>query len=80
MHKDEGVIKHYLRNSYMAIGMLLGIYAAVTYYHESQKLALVYEDHIDWVVFNSVKRGVSPNTLARVMYYSDPYSVENRAN
>ena len=35
VHKDEGVFKHYLRNSYMAIGMLVGVFAVVNLYGES---------------------------------------------
>ena len=32
VHKDEGVLKYYLRNSYMAVGMLLGLYGSLFVY------------------------------------------------
>ena len=51
VHKDEGVLKYYLRHSYMAIGMLLGFWGAIKLYGESSKFAMIYEDFLDSIVF-----------------------------
>ena len=37
-----------------------------------------YEDYLDWLVFEQVKRGYKVERLARAMYKSDMYSIENR--
>lgn len=78
--KNEGVTKHFLRNFYIAIGMVVGVYAFVHVYTESNKFLMTYEDYLDWVVFQQVKKGRSVDQLARVFYYSDNYSFEGRTN
>jgi len=59
--KDEGIVKYYVRNSYMAFGMLFGIWGIVKLYSLTSKFAYVYEDYLDWVIFQQVKRGREPS-------------------
>lgn len=54
-------MKYYVRNSYMAFGMLFGIWGIVKLYSLTSKFAYVYEDYLDWVIFQQVKRGREPS-------------------
>jgi hypothetical protein len=49
--KDEGTFKHYLRNFYMPLIMVLGISLFMKFYQESYNMMKAYEDYLDWVVF-----------------------------
>ena len=60
----------------MVVSVLLG----VKLYQESFKFLMTYEDYLDWVVFQQIKRGYKVEQLARVYYHADKYSVESRSN
>ena len=55
----RSVTKHFLRNFYVAVGMVVGVYVFVHAYTESNKFLMTYEDYLDWVVFQQVKKGRS---------------------
>merc|ERR1712151_992183 len=78
--KNEGVTKHFLRNFYIAIGTIAAVQLAMYVYTESNNFLMLYEDYLDWVVFQQVKQGRSVDRLARVFYYCDSYSFEGRTN
>ena len=48
-----------MRNFYIAIGMVVGVYVGVHAYTESNKFLMTYEDYLDWVVFQQIKKGRS---------------------
>lgn len=60
-----------LRQFYIPIAVLLGVAALLKVYNESFRLMLTYEDYLDWLVFQQVKRGYPVEKLARVMYKTD---------
>ena len=39
-----------------------------------------YEDYLDWVVFDKIKRGYRLEKIARMLYKADMYSIESRTN
>ena len=64
----------------MALLICAGIWAYKTYQSESKKIGMHYEDYLDWIVFEHIKRGHKVSSLARVFYLSDTYSVEGKSN
>ena len=48
--------------------MVCGVLVGVKLYQESFKFLAVYEDYLDWIVFQQVKRGYNVEDLARVFY------------
>ena len=77
---DEGVVKHYVRHIYLIVGMVFGVFTAVSMYQYSFQILPLYEDYLDWVIFQHVKRGRSVQDLGRAFYENDRYSVESRSN
>ena len=78
--RDEGMVKHYLRHIYLMVGMVVGVTGFVKAYQMSYMMMPLYEDYIDYVLFEHVKRGRNVSDLAIVFYNSDRYSVEGRSN
>ena len=78
--KDEGIVKHYLRHIYLIAGLVFGVTLIIKGYQLSFQLIPVYEDYLDWVLFQHVKRGRSVEQLGRVFYKNDRYSVEYRSS
>jgi hypothetical protein len=62
------------------VGMVVGVTGFVKAYQMSYQIMPLYEDYVDWVIFEHVKRGRSVSDLAIVFYNSDRYSVEGRSN
>ena len=60
--------------------MVASVFAGVWLYQESFKFAMLYEDYLDWVVFEHIKRGHPVEHLARVFYCTDKYSAESRSS
>jgi hypothetical protein len=60
--------------------MIFGVMALVQVYQFSFQILPLYEDYLDWVLFEHVKRGRSVQDLSRVFYANDRYSVESRSN
>lgn len=78
--RDEGVFKHYMRHVYMIFGLLTGVSLIIKAYQMSFQLLPLYEDYLDWVLFQHVKRGRSIEHLGRIFYQTDRYSVEGRSS
>eukprot|EP00347_Sterkiella_histriomuscorum_P003335 403364684 len=78
IQKDEGVFKHYSRHVYLVLAMFLGVNFAVSLYQFSHKILGLYEDYLDWLIFQQVKRGRSLLVLSNAMYKNDTYSVESK--
>lgn len=78
--RDEGIIKHYLRHVYLIAGMIIGVSAFVKWYQLSFQILPLYEDYLDWVLFEHVKRGRSVTSLGVIFYICDSYSVEGRSS
>jgi hypothetical protein len=78
--RDEGIMKHYLRHMYLMVGMIVGVTTFVKLYQMSYQMLPLYEDYVDWVLFEHVKRGRNLSDLTEVFYKSDRYSVEGRSN
>ena len=78
--KDEGVIKHYLRHVYLVVGMVIGITSFVKLYTMSYSVLIYYEDYLDWILFQTAKRGKNIEDLSQIFYNTDKYSVEGRSN
>jgi len=78
--QNEGGTRHFLRNSYVAFGLLVGIGIWIKIYKESFKITVMYESYLDWVIFWHIKRGRSIEDLARMFYCTDVKSNENRTN
>ena len=76
--QNEGAVKHFMRHSYLAVGMILGVFASVQLYQQSYLFSQSYEDYLDYVIVEQVKRGRSMSGLARIFYCTDTYSVESR--
>ena len=55
----------------MAIALLLGLSFSVKLYGKKEEVALIYEDHLDMLLFQQVKRGRTPTQLARALYCTD---------
>ena len=69
--RNESGTKHFLRHSYLAFTFLLLVGFSMQLYSESHKFLMVYEDYLDWFIFQHVKRGRSLSNLARMFYFSD---------
>lgn len=78
--RDEGVMKHYLRHVYLVVGMVLSVTTFMKMYQMSFSVLELYEDYLDWVIFQHVKRGRSVDSLGKIFYNSDRYSAEYRTN
>jgi len=48
---NEGVVKHYLRNAFMVVGLLVGAGVAARLYQASYAIMPLYEDYLEWVIF-----------------------------
>lgn len=77
---DEGVVKHYARHFYLVVGLVFGIFGMLSLYQYSFTIMYSYEDYLDWLVFQHLKRGRSVHDLGRAFYYNDRYSMEHRSN
>ncbi len=73
-------MKHYLRHMYLMIGMVVGVTSFVKAYQLSFQMLPLYEDYVDWVLFEHVKRGRNLSDLANIFYKTDSYSIEGRSN
>jgi hypothetical protein len=78
--KDEGILKHYMRHIYLLFGLVFGVTTVMKAYQWSFQLLPLYEDYLDWVIFEHVKRGRSLEKLGKVFYENDRYSIEGRTN
>ena len=78
--KDEGILKHYMRHIYLLFGLIFGVTTVMKAYQWSFQLLPLYEDYLDWVIFEHVKRGRSLEKLGKVFYENDRYSIEGRTN
>ena len=76
--KQEGTVKNVARNFYIPLVIFVGIAIAYRAYEEQYRALPLYEDYLDWLVFQSVKRGHRVEQLARAVYKVDQYSVEAR--
>lgn len=78
--KDEGLALHYLRHIYLVVGTIAGVFLFIKAYQASFAVQPLYEDYLDWVVYQHVKRGRPVEQLARIFYQTDRYSVEGRSS
>ena len=80
IQKDEGTVKHFARHFYMPILMLGCLFFGLHLYQKSSLIMFEYEDYLDWVVFDKIKRGYRLEKIARMLYKADMYSIESRTN
>ena len=78
--KDEGLAFHYLRHLYLVAATVAGVMLFIKGYQASYAVQPLYEDYIDWVLYQHVKRGRPVEQLARIFYQTDRYSVEGRSS
>ena len=55
--KNESMTKDFFRTLYMPAGLVLLIGLAYQWYTISYSIGPTYEDYLDWIVFQTVKRG-----------------------
>lgn len=77
---NESGSKHFFRHSYLALMFLLLVGASMQAYLESFRFLMIYEDYLDWLIFQHVKRGRSLANLSRIFYCNDINNIESRTN
>jgi hypothetical protein len=73
-------VKYFVRQSYLPVLMLVGVFGAVKVYQEMDKFGSLYEDFLDQVCFDTAKQGNRIEDLTLAMYQVDKYSIEKKSN
>lgn len=61
-------MKYFVRNMYIPALLILGMFAGMKMYQESFTFIETYEDYLDWLCVQNVKRGHKIELLVRAMY------------